>query len=365
VGFDRNSKAFLRFQSKRVVEAGKKAVFTNYYRDERIPNSRAEHCRAYITSNYPTNLWDGLDYYTTNNIRNTRKAGFVDESNNPNRLGPPGALPARRADCEYARVLSLSQRPFYDALISGCQFLVAHPDGKGGRKADPGDFHLLPGSVPSAVKNRDKNYQNNKDYENYYNWIKSLAGQPLAAISQDLNQLFAAYQGYVLASEDSDVTGVFPYEPAWITPWEKAVQYGLDVMNVKSWCLALGVDNFPKAGQPGTVVALMKYTIPPPYVIYRPTALEAGCYALHYPTQADNGADSGRTMDCGITAGSSPLKEWIHLQCPLGRANLVSLQLLDKPFPDTAASLPSWRQRHFQKLVAESPTAAIPSPHFI
>ncbi len=313
--------------------------------------------------NDPDRVADSLQLYTANTIRASRDGGFVDDDNAINALGTPHGLPARRSDAEYGRVLDLTNKYFFKSLCDGRDYLF--PD----RAKARAHFSLF---EPAS---RTPRKSDRLGFDDYCQRLRAIAGtsglspsSKLSAQFPELDQIFLAYRGYVLAIEDKK-SGVSPYEPAWVTPWQLALDHGLDPGDLASWYRALGVFYSYNPGEPPLVCALLKYRIPPGYTLYRPTCLEAGPYSLHYPTHCGLGtphpAVSGHTMNCDVRAKDPSLKEWIHLQCPIYSTNLVSLELVNAAFPAQDKHLMKWRTYHFARLTREYPASTIPPSDFI
>ncbi len=101
-----------------------------------------------------------------------------------------------------------------------------------------------------------------------------------------------------------------PYRLAWATFWSRLEPHLGDPPNPDRWLEVLGLGALP---QPHWVIAL-KYTVAEAGTLVRPTMLEAGWNALHFPSppQAPLGA-GGHCMDLGSAPpGAALVNEYIH-----------------------------------------------------
>ncbi|QTN31041.1 hypothetical protein HZ994_01435 [Akkermansiaceae bacterium] len=358
--FDPTFKARMEEQSRVSSEVQERAVLSNLHGDGRVPDSRAAELVAHIEKKGDSaNIRDELDEFTTEKIRKAAAGdGFVHPNNDDNKLGNGCRFPARRSDDRYARALNFTHWEFFKALIAGRIYLI------GKRMNNPSDFDSIGGFGKSVSQQLEVKYRS------YCETMRGIAELDRGDFQRRLAPIFELYAGYLMAASDEN-SGVKPYEPAWVTPWDKAEECGLPGMDVEGWHQILGVEyqyEDPKL-KGAHVFGLLKYRIPTNYSLYRPTCLEAGSAPLHYPTHCGLAeglpVQSGYTMDCRMGNPTAMLREWIHLQCPLRAEDVWALGRPHEPFPDLAPNLLGWRKSHFGRLTADYPSAKLPPAEFI
>ncbi len=138
--------------------------------------------------------------------------------------------------------------------------------------------------------------------------------------------------------------------PTWAAEWTSIQPY-LNPANPGRWLQSVGV---PK--ERSIWLALVRYTLAPNVKLYRPTQLDAGWYAHHFPSPPQSAPEKGGfTMDLrdGEPETTEDLvTEYIHRQIDFtldhwkASGSLVGFV----PAPDQAKALHRLRERHWVKL---------------
>jgi hypothetical protein len=101
-----------------------------------------------------------------------------------------------------------------------------------------------------------------------------------------------------------------PYEPAWATTWGG---FGpVRTEGPRRWCQVVGVVN---TGGTARWVLVLRYRLPPGWPLVRPTILDAGYNAYHFPSPPYQRRKTGHPMDLRYTPLPQQLRrEFIHRQ---------------------------------------------------
>lgn len=101
-----------------------------------------------------------------------------------------------------------------------------------------------------------------------------------------------------------------PYQPAWATSWNDLAQVIAE--GSERWCQVVGVAN---TGGTARWVLVLRYRLPPGCPLVRPTILDAGYNAYHFPSPLRRGRKTGHPMDLRCTPLPQKLRrELIHQQ---------------------------------------------------
>jgi len=145
--------------------------------------------------------------------------------------------------------------------------------------------------------------------------------------------------------------------PTSAAGWE-SIAPDLERSAPKRWVEAVGV-----AKEDPAWVAVVRYPAPP--VVFRPTLLDAGWYAHHFPSppQAETNL-GGITMDLrnDVSPPGALVSEYIHRQIDFtfrhwkNAGSLVDFT--DGPVPEPGRQLADLRKRHLARLIGLDPDAA-------
>ena len=263
------------------------------------------------------------DYFNAH-VGNSADPDFLDPRLNGDNL--VGAVPRTR---ELVRILDLSK--------AGHAIQLAP-------RGDPDWFDKpLPSTAPSAV----------------VAWMSDVVSRVRApgdkALRKDREMRFVSWLLAAMndqRSRNADKAGERLFEPAWATTWDAFRSYSY--REPTRWAQVLGL---PFVVDETWILAL-RYRLPETVALVRPTVLDAGQNAAHYPSPLSAPLEAGgHPMDLGATCSRNKLlPEYIHRQIDHTGAHYVpdSLRQVEAAgfqWP----RLPLLRAIHYRKLTSQYP----------
>lgn len=256
------------------IDSEHKAMSENLMFDHRVSVSREKVFINYIQKPFTSDsLEKAIVNYFEDRIRFSKKPHFLCDKTNLDNIvcGTPCLSPKISKDLDLVRVVDLNGLSvvFQWAKSKNFPFFLTFPRNLG-------------------------------DDKKILKWLDhKLLNKPQSQVEKVLAQVINAMNKYRLVS---------PFQPTWVVPWTQFSKFipgnpekwlevlGVKKINAPRWCFLLKY----KAREAGTVV--------------RPTQLDAGWYAYHYPSPPKvQNFLGGHPMD--LSASSTDLiSEYIHMQ---------------------------------------------------
>jgi hypothetical protein len=246
--------------------------------DQRVSLVREQALRACFAAagdgRFEGRLQKAIREYHDERVRMAPLPEFLDSGANSRNL------PSERCDMtDLARILNLNGLA---GVISAAR----------GQVGSFHDFPLQPGRSGSTVSTYDLEV---------LKWLDSR----LTGSGSDPDTLI---RDLLLALNNSRTRK--PYHPTWATTWrdfESVIAEGAE-----RWCEVVSV---PNAGRTARWVLVLRYRLPPGLPLVRPTILDAGFNAYHFPSPPDFAREAGHPMDLRLTPAPQELRpEYIHCQ---------------------------------------------------
>jgi hypothetical protein len=134
------------------------------------------------------------------------------------------------------------------------------------------------------------------------------------------------------------------YNPVWVTTWKNFEKYA--TLGPDRWNQIVGVPRRKPTWQ-----IVVKYPASKVKCLYRPSQLDSGFYAQHFPSPRETDmAEGGLTMDLGME-DDQPLSEFLHTQIELEIDYWIAAGRLIGKSMITAEELPAMRRKHYEKLI--------------
>lgn len=249
--------------------AGDRAVARNIMFDHRVSDARVTALVSLLpTPVTSTALQDAVELYHSTKVR--LEATFLDHGLNAENIvaGGAGGVHLVNKDLEIGRVLDLSGmfRVFALARSLGRPAFQTLPDGRSMRLNE---------------------------------WLKLRLSGTSDDVEEFLGQVFdAAWDSHAIS----------PFHPSWVAPWAS-----LEPWLASSPARWQDVAGLCPAGEERYIV-LLKYRVRDVGQLARPTQLDAGWYAYHYPSPPNaDPPKGGIAMDLDeTTTPTKPVSEYIH-----------------------------------------------------
>ena len=245
-----------------------RAVARNLMHDHRVDKIRESVLRSFFRKPLDAGAFEeAVTAYRDDHVRYTATPDFINDAvNRPNILaGTTFGEHVVSRDLELGRVLNLSMRDFYStARDRGVKAFASAPDGDPIRTKSWIDVHM-------------------EEEASRIRFVRA-----------------------VLANLWPN-KGTYPFEPCWVTTWD--VLEAVADEPASRWAEVVGV---PAA--PGDWLILLRYRVREVGTLVRPTQLDSGWNAIHFPSPPTTPlAGGGHPMDLGIKGCPAALRpEFIH-----------------------------------------------------
>lgn len=302
------------------TDEGRRAMAYNLMHDHRVSEAREAAFLSYIARQKlsTTEIGDIVKAYHRERVREARHPDFLEPAINGEnfRSGPHAGPLAVNSNLEVGRVLVLN------GLWTACRWAT---------REHPARYPAL-GTVPGEGLEFRKRVQ-----EWLTEKLSTSAGQRTSFVQAALK---AAWHHHL---------EIAPYQPAWVAPWEDLKTHLEHPSKPRRWLEVMGAHK-----QAPCWIIVLRYQVREVGQLLRPTQLEAGWFAYHFPSPPAQYLIStgGHPMDLSIPCeADGVLQEYVHDQIrhPIEHWHEAGsfCEPMETPPPEELALQ---RQRHHQAL---------------